>query len=79
MMTKVDVELPEGAVKFLYAMQVVWQLDENWVKHYMANAIIKAIESDADSFLDKEKIKELYGIGRSEYQELPANKDVIST
>lgn len=80
-MVKIEVELPEGVVRFLYAMQVLWQLPPDWTKHYMSNAIIKVVENDADSFLDKEKIKELYGIGKTEYHELPSssNKEAITT
>ncbi len=78
-MVKVDVELPDGAIRFLHAMQILWQLPQDWVRHYMSNAIIKAIENDADSFLDKEKIKELYGIGGTETKELPTNREIITT
>ncbi len=78
-MVKVEVELPDGVVRFLHSMQILWQLPQDWVRHYMSNAIIKAVESDADSFLDKEKIKELYGIAGSESKELPTSREVITT
>ncbi len=78
-MVKIEVDLPDGVVRFLHSMQIVWQLPQDWTKHYMSNAIIKAVENDADSFLDKERIKELYGIGRIEQQELPTNRELITT
>lgn len=78
-MVKVEVEVPDGAIRFLQSMQTLWQLPQDWSKHYMANAILKAIENDADGFLDKERLKELYGIGRMESQELPTNREVVTT
>lgn len=78
-MAKVEVEVPDGAIRFLQSMQILWQLPQDWAKHYMSNAILKAIENDADSFLDKERLKELYGIGRMEAHELPANREVVTT
>ena len=78
-MVKVEVEVPDGAVRFLQSMQILWQLPQDWVRHYMSNAIVKAIENDADSFLDKARLKELYGIGNLESQELPTNKEMVTT
>lgn len=79
-MTKVELEVPDSALRFLRAMQVLWQHPEEWVHQYLTNAIIKSIESDIDEgmLVDKDRLKELYGIDRLGMQELPLNREVLT-
>ncbi len=77
-MAIVEVEIPDGALRFLRAMQILWQYPNGWVEQYLSNAILKAIEKDIDEgIIDRERVKEACGINRLYSQELPLNKEAI--
>lgn len=80
-MTKIELEVPDSALRFLQAMQVLWQHPQGWLQQYLTNAIIKSIESDIDDgvLMDKDRLKELYGIDGMNLQELPLSKEVLAT
>lgn len=79
-MTRVEIDVPDGALRFLEAMQVLWQHPQGWVQHYLTTSVVKSIEGDMDEglLIDKEKLKELYGIDRNGVQEIPISPEVFA-
>lgn len=79
-MAKVEIEVPDNLVRFLQAMQVLWQHPQGWVNRYLSNAVLKSINSDLDEgiLIDKDKLRELYNIDDEFLQELPMNKELVT-